>query len=243
VPQTKRAAAKRPTRASNLRTFYLILALVGVAGIGWITYSLVGGGGSAVVDPIQLTGLEDPQALFDAAKGVTLGEANAPVQVLVFSDFTCPACKVWSTRVEPELKKEFVETGKVKLVYYDFPLGRGAGHDHGFIAARAARCAADQNKFWELHDVLFARQSEWTFERSTPLEKFAQYAREVGLDEKNFEACLNSDLHAKVVTANRMLGDNLSVPGTPTVYVGSRPVGQWSDYAAVREAVQRELGS
>ncbi len=241
--QNKRAV-KKSAQPSNLRTFYLILAIVAVAGIGWIAYSLAGGGSSeAAVEPVRLSGLDDPQALFNAARGVSLGQPSAPVQVLVFSDFTCPACKTWTTQVEPQLKKEFIETGRVRLVYYDFPLGSGGSHQHGFIAARATRCADEQGKFWELHDILFARQSEWTYARSAPIEQFVEYAGLAGLDRDTFERCLESDRHAALVTANRMLGENLRVSGTPTVYVGSQPLAAWNDYAAVRSAIQRELGS
>jgi protein-disulfide isomerase len=244
VAQNRRHA-KAPTRASNLRTFYIILAVLAVGGVGWIAYSLVGGGTQAAVNVIDLQGLDDPQALISAARGQELGDANAPVKVLVFSDFTCPACKSWSTRIEPQLKSEFVNAGKVRLVYYDFPLGPGPGHVHGFVAARAARCAADQSKFWEYHDVLFARQTEWTFAESAPLGQFEEFAGLVGLDTKAFEACLNSQQHADLVSANRKLGDNLGVNATPTVFIGTRSLGpgEWNDWERVRAAVQRELGS
>jgi protein-disulfide isomerase len=242
--QRKKATSKgsRPSKASNLRVFYLILALIAVGGVGWIAYSMVGGGSATALQAVDLTGLDDPQALFNAAKGITLGEPDAAVQILVFSDFTCPSCKTWTQRVEPQLKKEFIETGRVKLVYHDFPLGPAPGHVHGFLAARAGRCAQDQNRFWEFHDVLFARQSEWTFAGSPPVAQFTEYAGAVGVDTNAFESCLESDMHAEVVTANRKLGEQLGVGGTPTVYVGSRPVIQWSSWDAVREAVQRELG-
>lgn len=234
---------RRPSHGSNLKPFYVTLGALAVGGIGWIAYSLTGGGSGAALEAIQLTGLDDPQALIGAAKGVELGEADAPVRVLVFSDFTCPACKRWSTAIEPQLKTEFIETGQAKLVYYDYPLGPQPGHVHGFIAARAARCAADQNRFWEYHDVLFARQGEWPFASSAPLGEFTGYAQQLGFDAAVFESCLKSDQHAEVVSANRMLGNNLGVGGTPTVFIGSRSIPNWNDYASVRAAVQRELGS
>ena len=245
MAQSKRRPRQGSGSASKLRSFYIVLALVAVAGAGWIAYSLIGGGnrGAAATQLVELTGLDDPQALYQAAKGIVAGEPAAPVQVLVFSDFTCPACKTWSTAVEPQIKNEFVNTGRVRLVYQDFPLGPGPGHEHGFIAARAARCAEEQGKFWELHDIFFARQSEWTFASTAPIDQFVEYARLVGIDAVPFEACVRSDRHADVVTANRRLGETLGVNGTPTVYVGSRPVGEWSSYAAVREAILRELGS
>lgn len=247
MAQSKRRQRQPQKSASSMRAFYIVLALIAVAGAGWIVYSLAGGGGggAAATELVELTGLDDPQALYQAAKGIQLGEADASVQILVFSDFTCPACKTWSTRVEPQVKSEFVSDGRVRLVYHDFPLGPGPGHEHGFFAARAGRCAEEQGRFWEFHDVLFGRQSEWTFAGSAPVDQFVQYAGQVGLDTEAFESCLSSDRHAEVVTANRRLGDMLGVNGTPTVYVGSRPLpgNSWADPAAVREAILRELGS
>lgn len=234
---------KRPTQGSNLKVFYIILAVLAVGGISWIAYSVIGGGSTAAVEPIELAGLEDPQALVGAARGVQVGEANAPVQVLVFSDFTCPACRAWAGSVEQQVKSAYVEPGQVRLVYYDFPLGGSGQHAHGFLAARAARCAEEQGKFWELHDLLFARQSEWSYSRTAPIDQFITYATQVELERDAFSRCLRSDRHADVVTANRLLGDNLGVRATPTIFVGSRSIPDWRDWDGLQAAIQREMGS
>lgn len=236
-------AAKRNATggSSNLRVFYAILAILAVGGGGWITYSVVTRGGGAALEPVELTGIDNPQALLAQAQGVSVGPATARVQVLVFSDFTCPACRSFTGVVEPQLKAEFVETGKVRFVYYDFPLG-GPAHVHGFLAARAARCAQDQDKFWEYHDLLFARQAEWAQARRPPVGELVDYAELLSLDTRAFESCVQSDRHADVVTANRVLGERLGVPATPTVFIGSRSLTDWYDYGAVRAAIQRELG-
>lgn len=234
---------RRPATGSNLKPFYITLAVLAAGGIGWMVYSVAGGGQRAALEAVELTGLEDPEALIAAAKGETLGESDAKARVLVFSDFTCPACKGWATGVEPRLKEEFVETGQARIEYYDFPLGGTGQHKHGFIAARAGRCAADQDRFWDYHDVLFARQSEWSYSSSPPLDQFVDYAAQIQMDEATFESCLESDRHADVVTANRMLGNNLGVNATPTVFIGNRSLPDWRDYEGARAAVQRQLGS
>lgn len=239
----RKAQAKQS--GSGLRAFYIALGVIALAGVGWIGYSLTNREGTAAISAKPLTGLDDPKALLDAAKGVAVGESNAPVQVLVFSDFTCPACRQFNTGVEPQLKSELVATGKVHYTYYDYVLdleARGP-HRYGFLAARAARCANDQGKFWELHDVLFAQQQEWSFEGSPPIQRFVDYATSVGLDAVAFRSCLSSEQHADVVTANRMLGDNLGVNGTPTVYVAGRVMPQWNSYEALKTAVEGALGS
>lgn len=180
-----------------------------------------------------------------AAQGVDLGPADATVQVIVFSDFTCPACKVFNERVEPGLKAELIPAGRVRLTYHDYPLdlraARNDGHRHGFVAARAARCAAEQDAFWPYHDLLFQRQQAWALRASAPADAFNDYAEELALDTEAFAGCLASDRHADVVTANRVLGDSVGVGSTPTVLVAGKPLAEWSSYEALKEMVEAEL--
>lgn len=230
------------SKGPDLKVFYGLLALVGVVGIGWIGYSVANQGGGAVVEPIELSGLGNPDSLLAQARGVVVGSAEAPVQVMVFSDFTCPGCRAFAGLVEPQIKQEFVNSDQVRFTYYDFPLGGVGGHRHGFVAARAARCAGDQDRFWEYHDVLFGRQSEWAFSANPPLDLLADYAGMLQLDEGAFRSCLNSDKYADVVTANRILGERLSVGSTPTVFVGNRSHPDPFSWDLVKAAIEAELG-
>jgi protein-disulfide isomerase len=230
------AGKRRNTKpTSNLKPFYIILGIVAVVGIAGIAFAVRGGGaGGAVTAPVEITGLENPQELVARARGVTAGPDNAPVQVLVFSDYMCPYCADFARGVEQQLKAEYVQPGQVQFIYYDFPLG--GSHVHSFVAARAARCAEDQDRFWDYHDVLLGRQSAWMYERSAPINQFVGYARELGLDEGTFRGCLNSDRHADLVSANYMLGQRLGVTGTPTVFVNGRRADRplsWPDVQAM----------
>lgn len=227
--------------AQNMKMFYAVLALIAVVGIGAILYARTRASGMAT-EPLDMSQATDATTLLEEARGIPLGAADAPAQIIVFSDYTCPACGVWSGQVEPMLKTEFVNEGKVQLTYYDFPLGGQGQHRHGFAAARAARCAGDQDRFWEYHDQLFARQGEWSFSSSVPVSHFVQYARDLGLDAGAYENCLRSDEHAAVVTANRLLGETLGVGGTPTVFLNGRQIAEWNNYQAVRAAVQAAGG-
>jgi protein-disulfide isomerase len=243
TPRRGGSSAKNPAKGPDLKLFYGLLVLVAVVGIAWIGYSVSNRGNDIVTAPVELTGSGDMQSLLRQAQGVTNGKDEAPVQVLVFSDFTCPACKIFATTVEPALRTEFIESGRVRFVYYDFPLGGDVQqHKWGFVAARAARCIGEQGKYWEFHDVLFNRQVEWSYQRDTPVKQFTEYAKFVGADPAPFEACLRSDKYAEIVTANRKLGSQLGVGSTPTVFVGSQQVAAWNDYTAVRAAVLHELG-
>lgn len=228
---------------SGLKAFYIALGVIALGGVGWVAMSMSDGGASTSVAGTTLTGLEDPQALLAVAKGVDLGQPDAPVQVIVFSDFTCPACRVFNQGVEPSLKSELVQDGKVRFTYYDYVLDIQATgqHRHGFVAARAARCANDQQKFWEFHDVLFARQPEWSIGGSPPVDQFIEYGSAVGIEPGAFRTCIESDQYAETVSANRMLGDNLGVRGTPTVYVNGRALAAWNSYDALKAAVESEI--
>lgn len=217
---------------SSTKIFYIVLGVIAVAGIAAILFAVRGG--RMATEPLDMATLGDASTLLERARGEVAGSPGAPVQVHVFSDYMCPACAHWAGVIEPSLKSEFVENGRVVLTYYDFPL---QGHVHSFVAARAARCAGDQGRFWEYHDHLFGTQQQWMYSQQTPTAHFMQTATTVGLNQRQFESCLRSDQHAEVVTANLQLGQTLGVGGTPTVFVNGRQLADWSRWPSVREAV------
>jgi protein-disulfide isomerase len=222
--------------------FYAVLAIIAVVGIGAILYTARGGSAAGMATaPLDLREMGDASVLLERAQGVSAGEADAPVQILVFSDYQCPGCAHFATQIEPLIKAEFVATGKVRLTHYDFPLG--GNFKHSFVASRASRCAADQGRFWEYHDRIMTQQQQWSYSQSTPTSYFIDVARGLGIDQGRFEGCLKSDAHAEVVTANRMLGETLGVTGTPTVFLNGRQLRNWQDYASVRAAIQEAGGA
>lgn len=223
--------------------FYIVLGLVAVVGIGAVGFSAIGKATSnAVTAPVEVEGLDDPQTLIALAKGVETGNPDAKVAIWEFGDFQCPACQVFAGQVKPQIDLAYLETGLVKMVFYDYPLDM---HPNAFIAARAARCAGDQDQFWPFHDTLFQNQSDWAFS-TNPVGDFSGYAGDLGLDRDTFDACLNSDAHADVVTANMRLGAELRVNSTPTVMVvpeGGMPMRLDNfGWPTVQEAVAEALG-
>jgi len=123
----------------------------------------------------------------------------------------------------PDIKKKFLGTGKVQFIFYDFPLVEI--HAHSFLAARAARCAGDQGKFWAYSDALFHSAPNWAERPQSPVSDFEDMAGTLGLDKGTFSSCLKSDKYADVVTANRRLAEQLGIDSTPTVIVNNR---RWS---------------
>lgn len=216
-----------------MKKIYFVLGAVAVIGIGVVAYSFGSSTLSgAATAPVQVEGLENSERLVELAEGVTLGDENAPITIVEFGDYQCPGCGAFAQTVKPQVQLQLVEQGRAKFVFYDFPLVQI--HPHAFLAARAARCAGEQDGYWDYHDLLFRMQARWSGQASA-IGSFQDYAASVGLDEGAFESCLQSDRYADVVTANMELGAQLGVSGTPTVMVNAG--GQVRRVAAAFDAI------
>ena len=224
---------------SKVKGLYLALGVIAVIGIAGLAFALLRAGADTATAPVEVPGADDPQALVAAARGVRLGSADAPVTIIEFGDYQCPGCGVFASRVKPVLKQRYIDSGQAQFIYYDFPLV--SIHANAFLAARAARCAEDQGKFWEYHDLVFARQSDWSTERNAE-ETFIELGSLVGLDQETFEDCVRSDAHAELVSANSALGDKLGVASTPTLFVNGKRVQDW-ETSAIMRVIDQELGS
>lgn len=215
------------------------VAVVAIAVLGYTFGSRTFGDTARA--PVELN-VESDQELVSMAQGMVLGDPDAPATIVEFGDFQCPACGAFARQVKPLVDRQLVQPGRASFVFYDFPLVRM--HGNAFLAARAARCAGDQERFWDYHDLLFQNQTQWSTD-SSPAGRFVSYAEDLGLDVGAYEECLRSDRHAQVVTANMRLGEALGVSGTPTIMVSE---GQGmanrlmsNDFESIREAVEEAL--
>jgi protein-disulfide isomerase len=237
--------AQKTKSRQGMKPFYLILggiAVVGIAAIAWVV--MRNKTSDVAISPVEVPGADNPQALVEKAKGVSVGSDAAPVKMLVFSDYQCPYCAEFASMIEPAIVKEFVPTGKLQFVYYDYPLG--GAHKYSFLAARAARCAGEQNKFWEYHDMVFGKQSEWAAEEGMPLKTLLGYGNDLGLDAGAFKSCVDSDKYQDIVSANHLLGEKLGVNATPTIFVNGRRIsGQTMDDLTknLRSTIASEAGA
>ncbi len=150
-----------------------------------------------------------------------LGDPSAPVTIVEYADFQCPSCGAFARGTEPELVKRYIGTGKAKLVWKNFAwIG-----SESKVAAQAAACAGDQNRFWEYHDYLYAHQrgeNSGTF--TAPNLK--AFAGAVGLDRTGFDACLDSGRYKAAVDSDFSEVRSLNFTGTPTFLVnGTQIVG------------------
>lgn len=201
-----------------MRKFYFLFGAVAAIGIG-VVGANVGANmfGSAVSAPIVLD-LANDEELVALAQGVTKGDPDAPVTIVEFGDYQCPGCGYFALSVKPQIDGTLVESGRAKFVFYDYPII--SIHANSFLAARSARCADEQGKFWEYHETLFRNQARWAG-ATMPTSAFEDYAGEVGADEGAFRSCLNSDKYADVISANMELAARMGVSGTPTILINA----------------------
>jgi protein-disulfide isomerase len=144
--------------------------------------------------------------------------------IVEFSDFQCPYCRQFHEQTLPQIVQGYIETGKVRLGFRDFPIMQI--HPYAGLAALAAECADDQGKFWGMHDLLFERQSEWAIPQAREL--FAAYARELGLDEEAFSECMTTEKHAEEIFQDLQDGVSYGVQGTPAFFInGEKLEGAW----------------
>lgn len=141
-----------------------------------------------------------------------LGQANAPVTVVEFSDYQCPFCRRFHEQTWQRLRSEFVDGGVVRYIFHDFPL---KAHPQSRVAARAARCAGKQGRYWEMRDQLFAAQERLS------LAPWSELAREVGLKVATFERCLADPQLTEAIDGALAEAREVGVAKTPTFLVGS----------------------
>ena len=154
----------------------------------------------------NLSGLNDPPAFGE----MTLGPDTAKVTVIEYASATCPHCAEFYNKTFITLKKEYIDTGKIRFVFREFP-----HQDAALAAFMLARCAPKE-KYFPLIDVFFATQSEWT---QNPLEGLNKIAQQAGFTKESFEACMKNETMAKEILAVRTKAEGFGVTGIPTFFV------------------------
>ncbi len=224
-----------PPKKSNLPIIITVLVAAWIIGMsiivaGWmITRQLVKNNPAPM--PVLPVNIEVPAGI------PVQGNNNAKVTLVEFADFQCPYCGEWQKLVYPRLKSEYIDTGKVRFVYMDFPfLG-----DESIKAAEAARCAMDQGKFWEYHDKLFDSQNGEN-EGAFIDNNLIQFAKDLQLDVAKFGSCFNARIYKPIIEESIEKGRGYGVSSTPTVFINGifiEGVGTFENYKQIIEA---ELG-
>jgi protein-disulfide isomerase len=141
-----------------------------------------------------------------------LGRNDAPVTIVEYTDYQCPYCSRWHVSTFPEIRKNYIDTGKVRFIKRDLPL---SFHPNALPAAQAALCAGDQGKFWEMHERLSANPS------ALGPETYTRFAKELSLDAAAFQGCLASGKHVEAIRGSERSAAEAGITGTPGFVVGT----------------------
>lgn len=179
-----------------------------------------------------------PDTDFEAEEFAVDGDPDAPVTIIEFSDYQCPFCLQFFQETKAQLDKLYVETGKVRFIYKDFPLDNI--HPQARAAALAAECAGAQGKYWAMHDRLFQGKDEWA-DKPQAADVLKGYGAEMGLDVDLFNACMDSERYADEIQADLEEGERAGVTGTPTFYINGQPLVGAQPLDAIVQVIEAEL--
>lgn len=161
------------------------------------------------------------------------GPDDAPIVIVEFSDFECPFCTKWHNETYLPLREKYPD--QIKLVYRNFPL---IGlHANAYLAAEAAMCAGDQDRYWDYHEALFESKN------GMGEAAFKGYAAELGLDTADFNDCLDSRKYEEFVKDDMNYAASIGVQSTPTFYVNGQPVIGAQPFAVFDQIIQAELAA
>ncbi|HEX8904501.1 MAG TPA: thioredoxin domain-containing protein, partial [Longimicrobiaceae bacterium] len=143
------------------------------------------------------------------------GSASARVTIIEVSDFQCPYCRMFFDSTYRRFDSTYVRTGKVRMVYVNYPLPM---HNQAFAAAKAAMCAGAQGKFWQMHDLLFGRQREWA-EQADAAQRFTRFAAELGIDAGQYRDCYDNDRVSPLIANDLTQAAGAGINATPTFII------------------------
>ncbi len=198
---------------AGMKGFYIGLGALAVGGAGVLFVAMGRGGATVPTGPIDLAAIE-------AARdwgGYVVGDADAPVEIIEYADFECPACRVWWVLTAHDVKRRLVSSGRVRFSFRDFPL---SGHRNASQAHHAAACAGEQGMFEQMHDKLFDTQNLWTG-RAGVEGRFYGYAEEIGVDLARYDECMGEGRYRARIQASIETGADMGVTGTPAVFIGN----------------------
>lgn len=152
----------------------------------------------------------------DAAR--ILGDSTAPLWLVVVSDFQCPYCRSWEEETAPAVIRDYVRTGKVRMAFINLPLSM---HPNAGPAAEAAMCAGAQDRFWPVHEAIFATQPRWAGAADAP-RIFDSLAVASGVDAASYRACIAAGTMRPLVRADVQRAEQAGVRSTPTFMISSR---------------------
>ncbi len=186
-------------------------------------------------DNQQAGGVVNVSADDDAA----LGNPDAPVTIIEFSDFQCPFCRRFWKETLPQIKQTYIDTGKARLIYRDFPL---SFHPGAIPSAEGTQCAREQDKFWEMHDAIFEeqeKQGSGTIQFTA--DDVKKWAAKIGLNTPKFNKCLDSRKYKQEVEKDIADGWAAGVTGTPATFINGKLIVGAQPFSAFKVIIDEEL--
>lgn len=175
-----------------------------------------------------------PQSV-DTTGAVATGPENAPVTIMEFADFQCPACG----QAHPIMKRILADyEGKVRYVHRHFPLTNI--HKQAWDAAMASEAAKAQGKFWEMHDQLFSNQSDWA-NANRPKDYFEQYAKTIGLDMNAYREFIDGQKGKETIERDIKAGEDAKVDSTPTFFINGQGIKGVPSYNDLKNRIEEEI--
>lgn len=226
--EEKRKAREKEDMNSKFKKGLILLVVVGVLGwLGYRAYKFINTPTEELVTvPIELTDSERIK-----------GDRNAEAILVEYSDFQCPACGSYFPIVK-SLKEDFGD--KLAVVYRHFPLV--SIHANAMDAAKAAEAAGMQDRFWEMHDILFEKQGEWSSIRN-PKDEFSSYAKDLGLDDEKFKSDFDSGEVQKKIDDDLLSANRLKLNSTPSFFLNSQQVLNPGGYEDLKAEIESVLAS
>ena len=172
----------------------------------------------------------------DAGDSPMIGDKNADITIVEFSDFECPYCGRFYSETLSSIEKNYIDAGKVRLYYMDFPLTEI--HPNAQKAAEAARCVREQkgdDGFWKMHNKLFENQQDLS------IDNFKKWARELGVSGSKFDECLDKGKYSSAVQDDSAYGQSLGVQGTPAFFINGKLLSGAQPYSAFEQAIDEAL--
>jgi len=180
---------------------------------------------------------------YPSAKGLTLGDPNAKVRIDVFEDFKCSACQSFTLSTEPQVLQQLVDTGQAYYVFHNYPfLDNNAAIKESDLAANAAMCAAEQERFWDFQTLVFTNFNHVVGEYTN--QRMEAFADSLGLNSQQFTSCLEANKYQSKINEDIALAEQMNISGTPSVFVNNQPVapGYAPTFEQIRDAVLAALG-
>ena len=164
-----------------------------------------------------------------------MGNPNAPVVIEEYSDFLCSFCARFALETEPDLIEEYIATGTVYFIYKNYPL-----QQNSFPIAEAGLCAAEQGKFWEYHDILFANQDGHNVQAFST-RRLEAYADAIELNTDQFRSCTRSNRYRADVEQSQLEGVNAGLDSTPTFFVNGKMIEGAQPFSVFQQAIEAAL--